>query len=173
MPLPYSRPHERDTRPPPTLLVFRATLRERVHFNIEMMWWTGLAPLEFGFAFPGSLISTFGGGVSGGSDTGCWQVPLTPAHPVGPAGLQVVPETDRSSSPPVSRVAGPGVRTQRQSRLIYCLLYFSSSLRSGARPFVAACYRPGSHRRPGGAEPAPISIDFASSLLSLQVLEGT
>ena len=31
----------------------------RVHFIIEMIWWTGLAPWEFEFAFPGSLISTF------------------------------------------------------------------------------------------------------------------
>ena len=31
----------------------------RVHFIIEMIWWTGLAPWEFEFPFPGSLISTF------------------------------------------------------------------------------------------------------------------
>ena len=24
-----------------------------------MIWWTGLAPWEFGFPFPGSLVSTF------------------------------------------------------------------------------------------------------------------
>ena len=26
---------------------------------MEMIWWTGLAPWEFAFAFPGSLMSTF------------------------------------------------------------------------------------------------------------------
>ena len=31
----------------------------RTHFIIEMIWWTGLAPWEFEFPFPGSLTSTF------------------------------------------------------------------------------------------------------------------
>ena len=31
----------------------------RIHFVIEMIWWTGLAPWEFEFPFPGSLTSTF------------------------------------------------------------------------------------------------------------------
>ena len=31
----------------------------RIHFIIEVIWWTGLAPREFEFPFPGSLISTF------------------------------------------------------------------------------------------------------------------
>ena len=31
----------------------------RIHFIIEMIWWTGLAPWEFEFSFPGSLTSTF------------------------------------------------------------------------------------------------------------------
>jgi hypothetical protein len=31
----------------------------RIHFIIEMIWWTGLAPWEFEFTFPGSLTSTF------------------------------------------------------------------------------------------------------------------
>ena len=31
----------------------------RIYFIIEMIWWTGLAPWEFEFPFPGSLISTF------------------------------------------------------------------------------------------------------------------
>jgi hypothetical protein len=30
-----------------------------IHFIIEMIWWTGLAPWKFEFSFPGSLISTF------------------------------------------------------------------------------------------------------------------
>ena len=36
-----------------------ALLAGRIHFIIEMIWWTGLAPWEFEFPFPGSLISTF------------------------------------------------------------------------------------------------------------------
>ena len=31
----------------------------RIHFIIVMIRWTGLAPWEFEFPFPGSLISTF------------------------------------------------------------------------------------------------------------------
>ena len=38
---------------------FIDNLLVRIHFIIEMIWWTGLAPLEFEFPFPGSLISTF------------------------------------------------------------------------------------------------------------------
>ena len=34
-------------------------LRVRIHFIIVMIRWTGLAPWEFGFPFPGSLTSTF------------------------------------------------------------------------------------------------------------------
>ena len=32
---------------------------DRIHFIIVMIRWTGLAPWEFEFPFPGSLISTF------------------------------------------------------------------------------------------------------------------
>ena len=31
----------------------------RIHFIIVMIRWTGLAPWEFEFPFPGSLTSTF------------------------------------------------------------------------------------------------------------------
>jgi len=31
----------------------------RIHFIIVMITWTGLAPWEFEFPFPGSLTSTF------------------------------------------------------------------------------------------------------------------
>jgi len=31
----------------------------RIHFIIMMIMWTGLAPWEFEFPFPGSLVSTF------------------------------------------------------------------------------------------------------------------
>ena len=31
----------------------------RVHFIVVMIRWTGLAPWEFEFSFPGSLASTF------------------------------------------------------------------------------------------------------------------
>ena len=40
---------------------FIENLLVRIHFIIEMIWWTGLAPLEFEFPFPGSLTSTFQG----------------------------------------------------------------------------------------------------------------
>jgi len=37
---------------------FIDNLLVRIHFIIEMIWWTGLAPWEFEFPFPGSLVST-------------------------------------------------------------------------------------------------------------------
>jgi len=37
---------------------FIANLLVRIHFVIVMIRWTGLAPREFEFPFPGSLIST-------------------------------------------------------------------------------------------------------------------
>ena len=36
---------------------FIDNLLVRIHFIIEMIWWTGLAPWEFESSFPGSLIS--------------------------------------------------------------------------------------------------------------------
>ena len=45
--------------PPPTLPAERDFLIDnllvRIHFIIEMIRWTGLAPCEFEFPFPGSL----------------------------------------------------------------------------------------------------------------------
>ena len=38
---------------------FVDNLLVRIHFIIEMIWWTGLSPWEFELPFPGSLISTF------------------------------------------------------------------------------------------------------------------
>ena len=38
---------------------FMDNLLVRIHFVIETIWWTGLAPWESEFPFPGSLISTF------------------------------------------------------------------------------------------------------------------
>ena len=38
---------------------FIDNLQVRIHFIIEMIWWTVLAPWEFEFRFPGSRISTF------------------------------------------------------------------------------------------------------------------
>ena len=38
---------------------FIDNLMVQIHFIIEMIWWTGLAPWEFEFPFPGSLTSTF------------------------------------------------------------------------------------------------------------------
>ena len=41
--------------------IFIDSLLVRVHFISVMIRWTGLAPWEFGFRFPGSLTSTFSG----------------------------------------------------------------------------------------------------------------
>ena len=38
---------------------FIENLLVRIHFIIVMIRWTGLAPWEFAFPFPGSLTSTF------------------------------------------------------------------------------------------------------------------
>jgi len=38
---------------------FIDNLQVRIHFIIVMIRWTGLAPWEFEFPFPGSRISTF------------------------------------------------------------------------------------------------------------------
>ena len=38
---------------------FIDNLPVRIDYIIEMIWWTGLAPWEFEFPFPGSLTSTF------------------------------------------------------------------------------------------------------------------
>ena len=38
--------------------VFIDNLLVRIHFIIAMMRWSGLAPWEFEFSFPGSLTST-------------------------------------------------------------------------------------------------------------------
>ena len=35
---------------------FIDNLLVRIHLIIEMIWWTGLAPWEFEFPFPGSLV---------------------------------------------------------------------------------------------------------------------
>ena len=39
--------------------LFIDNLLVRIDFIIEMIWWTGLAPWEFEFPFPGSRTSTF------------------------------------------------------------------------------------------------------------------
>ena len=39
--------------------MFIDNLLVRIHFIIVMIRWTGLAPWEFEFPFPGSLTSTF------------------------------------------------------------------------------------------------------------------
>ena len=38
---------------------FIDNLLVRIHCIIKMIWWTGLAPWEFEFPFPGGLVSTF------------------------------------------------------------------------------------------------------------------
>jgi len=40
---------------------FTDNLLVRIHFIIEMIWLTGLAPWDFELTFPGSLTSTFPG----------------------------------------------------------------------------------------------------------------
>jgi len=52
---------------------FIDSLLVRIHFIIEMIWWTGLTPWEFGFPFPGSLISSF----LGSRQSGCWSTPAS------------------------------------------------------------------------------------------------
>ena len=49
--------------------LFIDNLLVRVRFIIEMIWWTGLAPWEFEFPFPGSLISSFLAGTEGTPST--------------------------------------------------------------------------------------------------------
>ena len=39
-------------------MFFIDNLLVQIHFIIEMIGWTGLAPWEFAFPFPGSLTST-------------------------------------------------------------------------------------------------------------------
>ena len=38
--------------------IFVNNLQARIHLIIEMIWWTGHAPWEFEFPFPGGLTST-------------------------------------------------------------------------------------------------------------------
>ena len=44
--------------------LFIDNLLVRIHLIIEMIWWTGLAPWEFEFPFPGSLLSTYLGSLT-------------------------------------------------------------------------------------------------------------
>ena len=39
--------------------IYIENLLVRIHLIIEMIWWTGLAPLEISVPFPGSLTSIF------------------------------------------------------------------------------------------------------------------
>jgi hypothetical protein len=55
---------------------FIDNLLVRIHFIIEMIWWTGLAPWEFEFSFPGGLISTLLGGAYMSAVLICWEVYL-------------------------------------------------------------------------------------------------
>ena len=45
--------------PEPERDFFIDNLLVRIHFIIEIIWWTGLAPWKFGFLFSGVLTSTF------------------------------------------------------------------------------------------------------------------
>ena len=53
------RPRGGPPRTPGEREFFIDNLLVRIHFIIEMIWWTGLAPWKFEFPFPGSLTSTF------------------------------------------------------------------------------------------------------------------
>ena len=64
LPHPRYRPGpDPNTRIPPLeeREFFIDNLLVRIHFIIEMIWWTGLAPWEFETPVPGSLISNFPG----------------------------------------------------------------------------------------------------------------
>ena len=61
----------------------------RIHFIIEMIWWTGIAPWEFEFPFPGSLRSTF--------------LRLTATPPPAPLASGSLPRTQQRT-PPVNFV---------------------------------------------------------------------
>ena len=52
----------------------------RIHFIVGMIWWSGLAPWEFEFPFPGSLISTcLGAGRGASVDDRLRALHLTPS----------------------------------------------------------------------------------------------
>ena len=52
-------PPPESPHPGPRVFYYIDNLLIRIHFIIEMIWWTGLAPWEFESPFPGSLTSTF------------------------------------------------------------------------------------------------------------------
>ena len=56
--------------------LFIDNLLVRTHFIIVMMRWTGLAPWEVEFPFPGSLTSTFLGSARHPSHAAAMWVPL-------------------------------------------------------------------------------------------------
>ena len=90
--------------PAPERDFFIDSLLVRIHLIIVMIWWTGLAPWEFVFPFPGRLVSAFlvpqrchcyplrgrgpGGGDEGGGDAA--EGVETPCKGEGRA-LQLVP----------------------------------------------------------------------------------
>ena len=53
------RERERQDQPVAEREFFIDNLLVRIHFIIVMIRWTGLAPWEFEFPFPGSLTYTF------------------------------------------------------------------------------------------------------------------
>jgi len=52
-------PSKTSCTPPREREFFVDNLLVRIHFIIVMIRWTGVAPREFEFPFPGSLTSTF------------------------------------------------------------------------------------------------------------------
>ena len=84
----------------------RRTILVRINSIIGMIWWTGLAPWEIEFPFPGSLISTF-----------LWCRRLTQSQGTGgasstPSPTMHLPPPTRSSSQPPSKPYTPKLKPQ-------------------------------------------------------------
>ena len=67
----------------------------RILIDTEMIWWTGLAPWEFEFPFPGSLIG--GAGINHSSQTSAQQSLSSP--PATPVTSQSLPATPVGNDP--------------------------------------------------------------------------
>ena len=69
---------ERSDSASPRATCHRESYLVRIPFIIVVIRWTGLAPWEFEFPFPGSLTSTFLGG--GGGEARQERIGLAPCH---------------------------------------------------------------------------------------------
>ena len=66
---------------------FIDNLLVRIHVAIVIIWWTGLAPWEFEFPFPGSLTST---SLSGEPGYGSGEASFQSLATVSPRALQTI-----------------------------------------------------------------------------------